>query len=345
MKQPFEVPFSEVEANPEPFVDAVFSTLVSEFLVMPKGDGFVEYSTFNVGYERLKQTTDDFQRIDVDHVLAAVLESPIAFVVVRSILGLTPPEWAYVTSQRLGVEINQGAARAVDRRARLKPSTKLSTNGKTFERVKAMIETACQLMTEGAPSTDPDRLHRLDKADTKLGATTIRNMSTMGASYSMLLYERFLGRPFAGHRDSVSELVGDPLESGIERVLDDAGVTFRKTKRAEKLPGFPQAPDFIIPDENDAKVVIEAKFADDDGTARDKVSRILELVKFSKENQSGKSHKYEVIACIGGRGFGVRRSDMRRLISETKGKVFTLRTLPSLVDHSGLAHFRTKSAH
>jgi len=35
----------------------------------------------------------------------------------------------------------------------------------------------------------------------------------------MLLYERFLGRPFAGHRDSVSELVGDSLESVIEDVL------------------------------------------------------------------------------------------------------------------------------
>jgi hypothetical protein len=342
MKQPFEVPFAEVEANPEPFVDAVFSTLVSEFLVMPKGDGFVDYPTFNTGYERLKQATGDFQQIDAEHVLPAVLESPIALVVVRSILGFTPPEWAYVTSQRLGIDITQGAARSIDRRARLQPDTKLRTKGTTFERIRAMVEIACQLMNEGAPSTDSDKLHRLDKADTKLGAPTIRNMATMGASYSMVLYERFLGRPFAGHRDSVSELVGDPLESGIERVLDDAGITFRKTKRAEKVPGFPQAPDFIIPDENDPKVVIEAKFTEDDGTARDKVSRVLELVKFSKENQPGGQQKYEVIACIGGRGFGVRRSDMRKLIAETKGKVFTLRTLSFLVNYTTLADFRTR---
>lgn len=343
MKQPFEVPFAEVQADPEPFVDAVFSTLVSEFLVMPKGDGFVDYSTFNTGYERLKKATGDFQRISAEHVFTAVLECPIALVVVRSILGFTPPEWAYVTSQRSGIEINQGAARSIHRRARLQPSTRLRTRGTTFERIEAMVETACQLMNEGAPSTDPDKLHRLDKADTKLGAATIRNMTTMGASYSMVLYERFLGRPFAGHRDSVSELVGDPLESGIERVLDDAGITFRKTKRAEKVPGFPQAPDFIIPDENDPKVVIEAKFTEDDGTARDKVSRVLELVKFSKENQPRGQQKYEVIACIGGRGFGVRRSDMRKLIAETKGKVFTLATLTSLVDYTRLENFRSKS--
>jgi hypothetical protein len=343
MKQPFEVPFAEVEADPEPFVDAVFSTLVSDFLVMPKGEGFVDYSTFNTGYERLKQATSDFQQISAERVLSAVLECPMALVVVRSILGFTPPEWAYVTSQRLGIEITQGAARSLDRRARLKPSVRLGTEGKTFERIKAMIVTACELMNEGAPSTAPDKLHRLDKIDTKLGANTIRNMATMGASYSMLLYERFLGRPFAGHRDSVSELVGDPLESGIERVLDEAGITFRKTKRAEKVPGFPQTPDFIIPDENDPRVVIEAKFTEDDGTARDKVSRILELVKFSKENQLGGGQKYEVIACIGGRGFGVRRNDMRKLISETKGKVFTPATLTSLVDYTRLENFRSKS--
>jgi hypothetical protein len=32
-------------------------------------------------------------------------------------------------------------------------------------------------------------------------------MAAIGAPYAMLLYERFLGRPLAGHRDSVSELV------------------------------------------------------------------------------------------------------------------------------------------
>jgi hypothetical protein len=35
-------------------------------------------------------------------------------------------------------------------------------------------------------------------------------------------YERFLGRPFAGHRDSVSELVGDIVESAIEDVVSKA---------------------------------------------------------------------------------------------------------------------------
>ena len=89
----------------------------------------------------------------------------------------------------------------------------------------------------------------------------------MGVPLAMLLYERFLGRPFAGHRDSVSELVGDSLESAIENVLTKAGISYRKTKRAERIEGFDQTPDFIIPSEYNPQIVIEAKITEDDGTA------------------------------------------------------------------------------
>lgn len=49
----------------------------------------------------------------------------------------------------------------------------------------------------------------------------------MGVPYAMLLYERFLGRPFAGHRDSISELIGDIVESAVEKVLIEAGISYR----------------------------------------------------------------------------------------------------------------------
>lgn len=49
----------------------------------------------------------------------------------------------------------------------------------------------------------------------------------------MVLYERFLGRPFAGHRDSVPELVGDVLEAVVEAVL--IGASYGRNS----LPLFP----------------------------------------------------------------------------------------------------------
>lgn len=51
MKYPFEVSFSELETNPDEYVSAIFSCLESEFLVLPKGNGFIEYPVFERGYE------------------------------------------------------------------------------------------------------------------------------------------------------------------------------------------------------------------------------------------------------------------------------------------------------
>jgi hypothetical protein len=148
----------------------------------------------------------------------------------------------------------------------------------------------------------------------------------------MLLYERFLGRPFAGHRDSVSELIGDGLESAIEDVLSKAGLSFRKTRRAERISGFDQVPDFIIPSEFNPKIVIEAKITEDDGTARDKVTRIQHLAELGEKRLRETGTGFTVAACIGGRGFGIRREDMKKLLLAVKGKVFTPSTLKYLPD-------------
>ena len=47
-------------------MDAVFSCLESEFLVMPKGDGFVDYPVFERGYEALKMATTGFSQFDCE---------------------------------------------------------------------------------------------------------------------------------------------------------------------------------------------------------------------------------------------------------------------------------------
>ena len=157
----------------------------------------------------------------------------------------------------------------------------------------------------------------------------------------MLLYERLLGRPFATHRDSVSELVGGVLESAVEDLLHQAGIIARKTKLAEALIGFDQAPDFMIPDEYNPKIVIEAKLTEDDGTARDKITRVQHLEEISSKGLPPGQLRFEVIACIAGRGFRVRREDMKKLLLATRGKVFTLKTLHRLIDCSALRSFRT----
>jgi hypothetical protein len=339
---PFEVPFSEVQANPDPYVSVIFSSLESEFLTLPKGPGFVEYAVFERGYEALKQATSDFQSLTPDLVLPVALSAPVSMVVLRSMLGFTPPEWAFVAAQHTGADLTQGFARTLDREVRMAPLTPLQPTGKRLVRLRALIETACRLLADGAPSLDQTMLHRLDKADTKSGPQGIRTLGQMGVPYAMVLYERFLGRPFASHRDSISELVGDNLEIAIEDALTKAGISYRKTKRAERVEGFDQTPDFIVPSEFNPQVVIEAKVTEDDGTARDKITRIQHLGELSMAGQPSDRPKYQVVACIAGRGFGIRREDMKKLLLATHGKVFTLKTLSELVENTRLKDFRTE---
>ena len=345
MPFPFEVSFEEVEADLDTFVDAVFGALRSEFLTMPKGDGFVEYPAFEQAYQTLKRATKGFHTLTPEAAIDAVYRTPIAFVVLRTMLGFTPPEWAEVTTRQSGVTITQNAVRTLDRRVRLMPAKRLTPGGgATDRRLRALIATACDLLSGGAPDLPDGLLHRFDKADTKHGLVSLQPLAALGVPYPVLLYERLLGRPFAGHRDSVSELIGDVMETAIEGVLSRAGISFRKTKRAEKVAGFDQTPDFIVPDEFNPQIVIEAKIAEDDGTARDKVTRIQHLYSLSRRGLAPTDPpRFDVIACIGGRGFKIRREDMKKLLLSTRGRVFTLQNLDRLVENTRLAEFRTRN--
>src|ERR1700688_1312910 len=129
MEHPFEATSDEIHSDPESFVSAVFSSLVSEFLIRPKGIGFLDYRMFEAAYETLKQVPGGFQKILSTEILDVAVRHPISLIVLRSMLGFTPPEWAYVTTQRTGIEVNQGFVRSLDRKARIHPLIKLKPEG------------------------------------------------------------------------------------------------------------------------------------------------------------------------------------------------------------------------
>jgi len=339
-KYPFEAPYAEIEANIDTFVNVVFDALQSSFLLLPRGPGFVTYQEFQEAYEVLKRHTAGFAVVEPKEVMDALQEDALAFVVLRTMLGFTPPEWAYIAAKESGVAISQNFARTLDRRVRTERQAFQSLSAQSQKRIDALVATACKLLREGTGEVAGDMIHRLDKADTRSGIVSLRHLANEGVPYAMLLYERFLGRPFASHRDAVSELVGEVMENAVEERLRKARISFRKTKRAERVEGFDQAPDFIVPDEWNPQVVIEAKITEDDGTARDKVTRIQHLAEISNQRRRQGLPGFQVVACIDGRGFGVRREDMRKLLVATQGKVFTLKTLDYLVETTDLQKFR-----
>ena len=112
MKFPFELSFAEVQADLDSSVTAVFSCLESEFLVMPKGTGFIDYPVFEHGYEAFKHATRGFTVLDAEPLLQKTLEAPVVILVLRTMLGFTPPEWAYVATLQTGVEVSQGFVRS-----------------------------------------------------------------------------------------------------------------------------------------------------------------------------------------------------------------------------------------
>lgn len=342
-KRPFELTREDLEARIEEMVDAIFADLSSEFLLMPSGTAFVRYPDFQAAYEALKKCTGGFWKLTLEAVKAALLENSLVLGVLRSVLGMTAPEWAELARSELESDINQGAARAIDKNCRTADYYRrlIARNSavKTMERIDALIEVAILYIEKGAPPEQDGVLHRLAKFDTTFGLESLEHAARENVPYAVLLYERYLGRPFATHRDAVSELVGEVMENAVEQRLREAGVSYRKTGRAERIPGFGQAPDFCIPDEINPAVIIEAKITSDDGTARDKVTRIKELETQRNKHVSEGKTAYEVVACIDGRGFRQRRADMRDLLLRLDGKVFTAATLDRLIQHTKIAGF------
>lgn len=338
MPYPFELAAEELERQLDAMVDVTFHDLQSQFLVLPKKGSFIEYAKFQASYEVLKRHMRGFSVLKEEAVWAGLREDALGLVVLRTVLGMSPGEWAELARQERGSDVSTSFARGIDVEVRTRKDcvARLRPGSLKERRLSALVSVALEYIYRGAPPAAEDTVHRLAKADTAEGLTSLQHVAAEHVPYPVLLYERYLGRPFASYRDSISELVGDVMEGAIEERLRRARITFRKTGQAERVPGFAQAPDFFVPTEFAATVIIEAKITGDDGTARDKVARILRLATMRDERLRAGQPSFEVVACIDGRGFGVRRQDMKDMLHATLGKVFTLATLDRLIERTRL---------
>ncbi|MGB6836254.1 MAG: hypothetical protein WBF66_00940 [Dehalococcoidia bacterium] len=337
--RPFEASFEQLQAGIDAYVEDFIRSLQSFFMVMPKGTAFVDFVRFAQAYEALRAGTSDFAEFSEGRVLQVVREDSLALVVLRTMVGLSPPELAHVASLTAGVVIDQSAARRLDKRARDGADLFVRSSEKSRRQVEALVRMAVQMIEEGSPSVGEGVIHRLDKLDTREGLAGVRAAAEGGVRYEALLYERFLGRPFATHRDAVSERVGDILEDAVTRRLHSRGIAFHKAGVAERFEDMDQGPDFLVPDRVHPTVVVEAKLAEDDGTARDKVTRVQHLAELRDQRLRRGAEAFEVVACADGRGFGIRREDVKKLLLATRGKLFTLQTIDSIIDATSLRRF------
>jgi hypothetical protein len=111
MPRPFELEPPELRQRLDEMVDTTFGDLQSQFLVMPKGNGHIEYADFQAAYEVLKRHTDAFVALTEDKVWDALEEDALALVVIRTILGLSPPEWADLAKSDRGDRRSSGCCK------------------------------------------------------------------------------------------------------------------------------------------------------------------------------------------------------------------------------------------
>lgn len=333
---PFQAAPDQLLNNIETYIDGFIQSLQSFFLVMPKGQEFVDFPIFQQAYQALRNGTNTFQQFSPQVVSAVVQQNALVLVVLRTMLGFSPPEFAHIASVLTGVQIDQSSARRIDKRARDGRPLFARTSAKTQQQVTSLVRAAVQLLEQGAPTVSEGVIHRLDKVDTREGLEGVKKLADGGVSYETLLYERFLGRPFATHRDAVSEKVGDVLESALRQVLEGAQIPYHEAGVAQHFEDMDQAPDFFVPNQFQPSVLIEAKLAEDDGTARDKVTRIQHLAEIRERRIQAGLPAYDVVACVDGRGFGVRRERVGALLIATHGKLFTLQSLDHLIANTAL---------
>ncbi len=326
---------------------AVLASLQSYFIEMPRGKSFCERRDFQLGYDAVRIATRNGSRLTGEALLDAIAREPRAWLVLRCILGVSPGEAAYLAAEQAATDgqeliIDQTDAREIDSRA--KRGERLlfdepphgSKQRRYDELLRSMVPLLAELLQRPVPHVPPEKIHRLDKHDTHGGRATLRAaLSTGEVPYSELLYERLLGRPYASHRDSVSGMVGRMIEQSISDLLERHNIDGRATRDRERVPGFPQAPDFLIPS-RDTKVMIEAKLTEDDGTARDKVARVQTLRQYEDERPA--AERRVIVAVIDGRGFGHRASDLNRMLRACDGHVYTLGELDRLVTRGGPLH-------
>jgi hypothetical protein len=112
---------AELQDHMNDLVQATFDDLTSQFMLLPRGSSFLEYRNFREGYEALRKCTGGFKTLTVESCWSAVQANAVAGIVLRTILGVTPPEWQDLATEETGEEFTNGWARGLDKNMRTNP--------------------------------------------------------------------------------------------------------------------------------------------------------------------------------------------------------------------------------
>ena len=285
-------------------------------------------------YDAVVERTAQFTDITPEKLAEIMREIPAALIVFRTIAGYRAQELAYVVDTKFGVPLSEDAIRKYELLDKPLPE-------KEWERIsfvaKALVA-AVQGTLLPRPTAGSGFIDRSQKFDTEHGWSDVARFARSGAPYGVVLYERYLGRPFAYVVDALSGMKAALLEGPIAALLDQHGIPYYRSRPIDKIPGFEQAPDFLIPDKDNPEIVIEAKLAEDGGTARDKASRIERLSKTTEPKG------LLLIAVVDGKGFYRINDVLMPIMRITRGQTYTLQTLEQMMDLAAFQRHRRRAS-
>jgi len=326
IKQSSSPPFQEaVRALFENTVRRYQSKLTPQYHVIPWSEIIMEADDFTEIFDRTVGVVGGFARLDVAGVRKALAAYPGSLMVFRLILGYTWDDLADVLNSKLGVALSKEKIRQIEQAKKLDDVRGKLPEGALDALAEAIDGIVCGRLMALPPDLDEDRFRtRRQKLDTRNGWVSVAGCVEGGVTFGELLYERYTGRPFAYVRDALSEKKGDILEDALEALFRREAISFVRVT-GNQAPGFEQAPDYLLPNMENPTVAVEAKLAEDGGTARDKASRIERL------KNTCRRRDILLMALVDGRGFRRFNDVMLPIVLHTEGHTYTLETLEEIL--------------
>jgi hypothetical protein len=291
-----------------------------------KKEVLYDQASFREIYKRVLEGTEEFSGADDATVANTLVDYPPSLLVLRSIAALSLDELSWLLKEIHGLTLSKDQMREFELGREAGKADAQRWREASIPLAKILCDAIGGNLLE-LPHTAPKTLFRTrkDKTDTRDGWDSVRVTAERGVPYWELLYQRYVGGFFRQAMDASSSIKGDILEAAIVQLLSDNHVPFDRTKPRERVPSWDQAPDFLLPNREKPTVALEAKLAEDGGTARDKAARV--------ERFCTEARKKGVlpIAVIDGKGFYRLNDVTAPILKNTRGETYTLKTLERLL--------------
>lgn len=293
---------------------------------------FYELPTFQAAYASASAATSRFTDVSEENLAKAIMDDPRTLLVFRTILGLIGKEFAQSTkllAESTGVSsISAGKVDSMERNG----------TAVTAQQAELIAMTITKVM-DGSLFGDPpgDLKTKQDKFDTENGWSGVEAFAREGVPFDAFLHQRHYGGSFRQLLDATSTQRGNLLEDAVEDLFTENGIPHIRTgshNQAEIAARFEikvaPAPDFVVYDSAGAlRGMLECKLVNDGGTARDKALRFERL-----RAESARLGGVPLLAVLAGLGWTRVNDTIGPVIRDTDGRVFTLATLPEMLEVS-----------